>query len=215
MSRAAGCAPCRSRMCNSVAGFPDPSRQSARVISVCQSARGRISCHRIALCSLALLRRSNCLSGPPPAPTRPDSSRYRLLVARARRPHRPWCNRARTAPETTCMSAIYFQLSSKPTPPFIYSTLAAFRRLPYPSTHLTPPYTQVAGRRRYSMQLPDSQTPRLPDSLPMTDRPKNLSYLTPTSVMNSMESTRYTTHILTPLFRVPARRHQGDPECTV
>jgi hypothetical protein len=34
----------------------------------------------------------------------------------------------------------------------------------------------------------------------MTDRPKNLSYLTPTSVINSMDSTSYLTHILTPLF---------------
>jgi hypothetical protein len=31
-----------------VTGFPDPSRQSARVTPICQSARGRISCHRIA-----------------------------------------------------------------------------------------------------------------------------------------------------------------------
>src|ERR1039457_1655484 len=31
----------------------------------------------------------------------------------------------------------------------------------------------------------------------MTDRPKNLSFLTPTSVINSMESTRYLAHILT------------------
>ena len=36
-------------MCNPVTGFPDPSRQSARVTRTCQSARGRISCHRIAL----------------------------------------------------------------------------------------------------------------------------------------------------------------------
>ena len=39
---------------------------------------------------------------------------------------------------------------------------------------------------------------------PMTDRPKNLSFLTPTSVINSMDSISYHTHILTPLFRASA-----------
>ena len=39
---------------------------------------------------------------------------------------------------------------------------------------------------------------------PMTDRPENLSFLTPTSVINSMESRSYLLHILTPLFR-PSR----------
>src|ERR1039457_3122839 len=43
-------------LCNSVTGFPDPSRKSAWVAPICQSARGRISCHRIALHPTALLR---------------------------------------------------------------------------------------------------------------------------------------------------------------
>src|ERR1039457_7267822 len=47
-------------------------------------------------------------------------------------------------------------------------------------------------------RLPDSLTPRLPP--PMTDVPKNLSYLTPTSVINRMLSISYLAHILTPLF---------------
>jgi hypothetical protein len=37
---------------------------------------------------------------------------------------------------------------------------------------------------------------------PMTDRPKDLSFLTPTSVINSMDSISYLLHILTPLSRV-------------
>jgi hypothetical protein len=42
----------------------------------------------------------------------------------------------------------------------------------------------------------------------MTDRPKNLSFLTPTSVMNPLESTPHFTRILTPLFSThpPATR---------
>ena len=45
------------------------------------------------------------------------------------------------------------------------------------------------------MQLPDSPTPRLPDSLPaMTDVPKNLSFLTPTSVINLVDSISYLVH---------------------
>jgi hypothetical protein len=35
---------------------------------------------------------------------------------------------------------------------------------------------------------------------PMTDVLENLSYLTPTSVMESLDSTSYPIHILTPLF---------------
>jgi hypothetical protein len=35
---------------------------------------------------------------------------------------------------------------------------------------------------------------------PMTDRPKNLSFLTSTSVMNLIESISYLLHILTPSF---------------
>src|ERR1039457_2022414 len=36
----------------------------------------------------------------------------------------------------------------------------------------------------------------------MTDVPENLSFVTPTSVINSVDSTRYLTHILTLLFAV-------------
>ena len=35
---------------------------------------------------------------------------------------------------------------------------------------------------------------------PMTDAAKNLSFLTPTSVMNSLDSTSYLMHIHTPPF---------------
>src|ERR1039457_5309931 len=42
---------------------------------------------------------------------------------------------------------------------------------------------------------------RTTTNAPMTDRSKDLSYLTATSVINLMESTRYLLHILTPLLR--------------
>ena len=46
----------------------------------------------------------------------------------------------------------------------------------------------------------------------MTDRPENLSFLTPTSVINSMESINYLLHILTLLFAAPA---PSSPEGTL
>src|ERR1039457_2424966 len=60
-------------------------------------------------------------------------------------------------------------------------------------------------------RLLDSQTPSS-----MTDVLKNLSFLTPTSVIDSMESSDYLTHILTPRFGVfqhlemsPSRDREG------
>jgi hypothetical protein len=47
-----------------VTGFPDPSRHIARVTPICQSARGRISCHRIAL-HLAGLEGARFFPAPP------------------------------------------------------------------------------------------------------------------------------------------------------
>ena len=53
---------------------------------------------------------------------------------------------------------------------------------------------------------------------PMTDRPENLSFLTPTSVINSMESRSYLLHILTPFSPLPtpgSRLPTPNPEGTL
>jgi hypothetical protein len=50
------------------------------------------------------------------------------------------------------------------------------------------------------------------ERIPMTDVLENLSYLTPTSVMESLDSISYVRHILTPLFAMH-RYLQGPPEC--
>jgi hypothetical protein len=72
--------------------------------------------------------------------------------------------------------------------PHPHNNLPALPRIRKSPTRLTAVYTPIRTEGQMNTPLPtpgllDSQTPWLPSPC-MTDRPKNLSYLTSTSVMN-------------------------------
>src|ERR1039457_1478445 len=98
---------------------------------------------------------------------------------------------ASTAPSPDT-SAKYFRLSAKCISPLAYNNLA---NIPYPRSSPPPldsSYTRI-GRGNAHMPLVrnDERRTNHDERNPMTDAAKNLSYLTPTSVMNSKNSTSY------------------------
>ncbi len=67
-------------------------------------------------------------------------------------------------------------------------------------SNLTSFYTQIERRTARECRLAATQNSELRTWNPMTDVPKNLSFLTPTSVINLMESMSYLTHTHSPPF---------------